>query len=272
MPEEKVSQSDKAADKTSPAEVAAAYEEAIVGGTGKEEAKTEVEVQPVEESKPVEVQPVKEDEYDLDQRERSRLGRRLKRVEEGLGKLDRLEQILQRMEYSAPRKDDKTSSSEYEIPEVITTGEDVLKTIRIDREQARKAAEDYQSKYIKHIHSLESDDDPISEEVVKELFTFTSPFNMRRGDDDNPSTWNPTADAEINYYKAKAAILASKHGKSDRPKANVRGEKVPVSADISTDLTMKERTQKEVKLDPYAQEYLNIVGATDAQRKKYLNE
>ncbi len=273
MPDElKVSPTDEAADKTSPAEVAAAYEAAIEGDTGKEEAKVEVKEEVKEELKDEkqEIQRKLDDDSDLDQHDRTRLGRRLKRVEEGLAKLDRLGELLERMERPTSRKETETSESE--IPEVITTAEDVRKVNRFEKQNIKKRDGDYQTAYIKHIHSLETEDDPIHEEVIKELFTITSPFNVRRGDDDDPDTWNPRHDAEVNYYKAKVSVLAKKVGTPSKPKPNVKGERPLVSADVSTELTMKERSPKEVKLDPYAQEYLNIVGATDAQRKKYASE
>jgi hypothetical protein len=147
-----------------------------------------------------------------DNAERSRLGRKVKYLEETMTSLTSqldtqtklLQSLVERMSSKEPVKEDGDEE------EVITTKEDVL---RVLTEAEKKKAEEktrYENNYVKTFQSLlVQEDDGIRSDIYK---TWNDKYNV-------VFTGDPVRDAEIGYLKAKVDVL-SRHaykGKEDTP-------------------------------------------------------
>ena len=80
-------------------------------------------------------------------------------------------------------------------------------------------------------------------------------FNVRRSND-------PSLDADLNYTKAKSAVLAKKISASG-PKPNVKGGKDSASTDLSIESRDIAVGAKEIKLDEFAESFRKSSGMSD---------
>lgn len=210
------------------------------------------------------LEPVVKKELPSDQEERTRLGRHLKRFEERLGRLEGLDQKLDEVISRFDRPARNESPSE-EFPETISTAEDVRRIARDERmreERERlKDQEQYERKYMGTLRSFERDNPTLHPEIFKEMMTN---FNIRRSND-------PSLDAELNYTKAKSAILAKKISASS-PKPNVKGGKDTAPTDLSIESRETSSTEKEIKLDPLAESFVRSTGMSEKSQREAIGK
>ena len=227
MPEDKeVSQEkEKSANETAD-ELNSAYEE-IMG---------EKEEKPIE--KPTEkVEPSEE------HKERSQLGRRVSTIERSMK--EGFDEVLRRLDTVTPKREEYEETP----PDVISTPQDVEKVLDIRERKKQEAYGKYQNSYGGYFRKIGMEDDAdLYPEVYKEMF---ENFNVIR-------TGRPDIDAELNYAKAKVAILA-KRTANPKSKPNVKGEKTaPTSLSMETRET--ETSSAEVPLDDFSKDFLRAAG------------
>jgi len=236
-------------------------DEALESALEQPEVQVETEVE-------ARVEPEIKKELPSDQEERTRLGRHLKRLEERLDrdKLER-ENLSQKFDevisrFDRPSRDEGVSE---DPDEVIATAADVRRIARADRikeEQERTRDQgQYEQNYIKTLRNFERDNPTLHQEIFKEMMTN---FNVRRSND-------PSLDADLNYTKAKSAVLAKKISASG-PKPNVKGGKDSASTDLSIESRDITVGAKEIKLDPYAESFRKSSGMSDESVRQVIGK
>jgi RNA binding exosome subunit len=180
-----------------------------------------------------------------DHSEKSRLGRKVKYLEDKLSKVDSVDQKL-----DALLKRLETKEPEEPLPE-LPSGEDVVKIVektitkreadRIANEQ--KAQEQYQSTYINLLEEAVGED----EELRTLLVDPKSPFNKTS---DKGFYGNPAQDLLLNITKATKALRAQK----ETPKPNVKGARPTVATGVNVPSTPAKVTVQKVDTSKWGKE------------------
>ncbi len=209
----------------------------------------EARVEPEVVVKPTEEEP----EEPTDHGERSKMGRRIKRTE------DMLDRILTKLDSINYPQDRDTRRGNEEIPEVVSTPEDVEKVInardrKIQEEQGR-----YEQGYISTLNKIRPKNLDVKEEAEIHEATLDlmekewKVFGIRRSD-------YPNLDAELNYSKAKAAILSRKMASPKPIKPNVKGERPVVSTNLSVSTSTETSTSTGLPpLDEHATDFVKYL-------------
>lgn len=208
----------------------------------KEETKEEVKEE-VKEEIPDEVAKPKEEEPDHG--EKSRLGRKVKYLEDKLSKVDSIDQKLDSFLKRFEQK-----PVEEELPD-LPTGKDVVDIVGkvlTQREQKKiedeqKAQESYQSTYIQLLDEAVGED----EELRNLLVDPKSPFNKTS---DKGFFGNPAQDLLLNITKATKALRAQK----EAPKPNVKGTKPSVPTGVNVPTTPAKVTVQKVDTSKWDKE------------------
>jgi hypothetical protein len=185
---------------------------------------------------------------DLDQKERSALGRKVKRLEDSIDEIKNL--ILE------SRKAPTQETREDDIPEY-----DRQTYLRLRKEEA-DADRKYQQVYLSNLKNIADPEN--HEEIMEEMI---KNFNIRRGDINDPRSWRPDLDSEINYTNAKMAVLSRRLGKV---KPNVRSERPASSTNISTASHSDRSATSEIELDDVAKEFVRKIGMKEESIKNAL--
>jgi hypothetical protein len=189
-----------------------------------------------------------------DQKERSNLGRKVKRLE------DTLTQILDRLDTISSRSSTERSIvSEDDVPEIISTYDDFSKAFDKKEREKGEAQEKYSKAYVKEFYALRNRDPELYEEIFEEMKTN---FDRRFSND-------PRMDAMVNYAEAKAALLSKKVAPA---KANVKGKKSEVATDVGIESRVTETESRVIKLDPLAEEFAKSQGMTDESIREALSK
>lgn len=215
---------------------------------------------PLEEEKVEKEELQKEVEEPEDQRERSQLGRRVRRVEDSLTTiLSKLDSALERREpnYNIPSSQQTSSSFDNDVPEVITTYDDFKKAQKKYRDDETKEQRKYEENYFRKLDQLRTENSDLHQETVDEMM---ANFNVKHSGDAN-------VDAELNYSKAQTSLLKKKVG-TIKPK--VKGEKLTSSTNLSVESRETSATTSEPQLDEFASEYAKKVGMNGESVKKAL--
>lgn len=219
-----------------------------------------------EEKEILQTQPKKEiDDEEPDQQERTRLGRRLKRMEEQFGQIiDKIDTLGSR-QYVLPK--DATETGD-DLPEYVATGKDVADVVKrmypklkkedLEKEQSDK--EKYESGYVNNFRKLGLKDGDLYEEIFNEMFTN---FN-------NTHTGDPTVDSRINYAEAKASIMAKKVATPNKQKSTTKGERTQDSMDLSVTTRETTHVSEMPPLDDFAKEFMAKTGMKDESAKAAL--
>jgi len=230
--------------------------------TDKEVATADLETalaESLEKEKPSKVGKIEEEEL-TDHAERSRLGRRVKRME------DYLDQVLSKLDsftYQHERSRDRTEIASEEIPEVISTSADVNKVLDARERKIHQEQMEYEKKYLGKVTSFASENQEMHEDILGLMDKEWKVFGLRHSN-------LPEYDAELNYLKAKAALLSRKMAQP-KPKPNVRGEKPPISTDLSMSSPQElSSSSHEIHLDDFAADYVKRIGMKDESVKEAL--
>ncbi len=214
-----------------------------------------------------------------DHKERSRLGRRMKSLEDSIGQiLERLSQPQQ----PAPVQNTATQPVDYSdnyviqriaeakergiIPEIITTPEDQWATNRylaqIEQERTATLNNAYSQGYIRQLESNKGKvDESLHAEIIAELYKDNSPFNVRHSD-------NPVADARINYAEAKAYILEQKA--TGNGKNVFKGKQTNLATGVTATTRQKIQADELPPLDETAKEFVRMTGMSEESVRSAL--
>ena len=197
----------------------------------------EVKVEPKKETKK---QPEPEEEED--HRERSKLGRKVKQLE------DVIQQQNERMEMLMNKLEKPHSPVEEEdVPE------DVAKWFAAYERKKGTEQQRYSQGYLKSFWvegKNDRENDPeLYDEIYKEMATN---FNVRYSND-------PSMDAAINYGKAARAVL-KKQTASVKSKPNVKADKPQASTSLDVKSRSVPEPSEDEDLDPEAREFVKKIG------------
>lgn len=278
-PQETATVTEKVTDEA----LASAWDATTTETETKPEIKEETEeVQEPEQVAKEESQPETPEPPD-DHQERSRLGRRLKSVEE------KIDSFLARLEQQPPAAataetaripenvtyDDNYIQAQIEaavengtIPGTIMTPQDQWKVNQFVTGLQQYIGSQYATKYLNTLKtpSLRGDTpDDIHVEVVEELQKVDSPFNRRQYD-------NPVMDAKINYLEAKSAILQKRLLKGE-PTTVFKG-KPPGTPPTGTRVNTRTDTAADdiPELDANSQDFIKRSGMSMDSVKAALKE
>lgn len=146
-----------------------------------------------------ELQDEGQEEQGDDHATKTRLGRKVKKLEEVMVTKDEFNQLMSKLDTFMTRPVEIQVSTEQntEMPEYVATPDDVEKVIQARENRIRSEQDTYQRAYVSQMVSMSQGNDA-HDDIVKEMMTN---FNVRR-------TGNPQIDAELNYANAKAAVLS----------------------------------------------------------------
>lgn len=201
--------------------------------------------------------------------EGSRLGRKIKGLEDSISTIA---ESIKSLAESSRQSKSKPNDGDGE-PEYVATAEDakrVYKRVKQEeREEVKKASKAFAEKYTEFGQSLIDEDEDLDEESRKTVWDMMTapkaPFNLRRGDPDDPNSWDPSRDAELNYARAKASLF-SKKGK----KPVNRGERTGAAGDLSVSSRSSDTGPQDVELDEFAKDFVKRTGMKDDSVKSAL--
>jgi hypothetical protein len=177
-----------------------------------------------------------------------------------LDRLDALESRLQK-----PEKREETVTDDE--PEIISTAEDVRRVNQIDRRKRQELVSSWGKNYTSSFRQLGKSDE-LYQEVYDEMM---KNFNICRltapESEGGVPMYSPEVDAELNYEKAKNAILQRKYGQKKVP---VRDKQDGIPTDLGVE--SKEITEEDTltKLDPLADDFVRSVGMSSKSIKEAL--
>lgn len=183
-----------------------------------------------------------------DHKERSRLGRKMAKVEEEL--LEQRRQTNELMELLRTQMTRKEQEEIPNLPEYITTPQELEQYLEHRESKKVKQQQDYHQGYAKTVFGFKPNDPDIHADILKEMDA-----NFR-----NIPTGNPAVDAEINYSKAKAAYyskaVAARKVEKEIP---LKGGKEEVATGLSGTSRVTTKATVLPKLDSVAQEYVDYL-------------
>jgi hypothetical protein len=175
-----------------------------------------------------------------DQRERSNLGRRVKRMEDTVNTLlSKLDNFVDNVGRGAIQTQNYQNYDDEEDEEFIRKMQKYEKK-KVDRQK------DYEKNYISKVRQLGSGE-PDYKEIFDEMY---SNFNVIHSGD-------PEIDARLNWADARASVLSKKIS-PNRP--NVKGERNTASTDLGVNAINDSATSSEVQLDDFAKEFVAHTG------------
>ena len=186
----------------------------------------------------------------VDNKERSRLGRRFTQLET---EFQSQKETLARMEsmlatsHALPVPSSEPED-EFDSDKILTVGE-FEKYERTKRERAERQQIAYRNSYIQTIKSLNTDPE-MHAEIEQELLTNVAEYPT------HTAHANPVHDARVNYRLARAAIIEKKYAV---PKPNVRGgTHAPTGVTATTRTTTAPK--EVVKLDEATSKFAKAMG------------
>jgi hypothetical protein len=192
----------------------------------------------------------------IEQKERSKLGRRVAKFEEEFGaikqsmsRLDRIEAMLENLAEirQAP------ANPEEEDPDRLLTVRELRELQQREGLEAQKARQKYENDYIRTVKGLYREDAANHALIEEELLTNVAEY----------PTWSnrkdAKADAIANYWKARAKVMEGKF-KTSAP--NVRGG-ANAPTGVTTSTRQAETSGPTVKLDDVASKFARAMQMDD---------
>jgi len=202
----------------------------------------------------------------LDNKERSRLGRRMSKFEQEFwevkGTLSRLEQML--MMQNEPRQTyvQSPAADDDDDPDRILT---VRELRDLQTKESRKKEEQlqrYSADYLRAVKSMYTEDPENHAMIEKELLTNLAEY----------PTWSnrkdAKADAIANYYKARGKVIEAKY-KTASP--NVRGGSAAATG-VTNSTRQTSNPAPRVKLDEVSSKFAKAMQMDEDRVQKVLNE
>ena len=218
---------------TPPAEKPVGDEELDSAAQTTEEEEVKVEKKEVKKPEP---------EEEEDHKERSKLGRKVKYLEDTIQQQnERIEMLLNKLEKPPSPVEDE------EVPEDVVRWNAALK--RKEAAEQMKYSQGYlKSFWVEGKNDRESDPD-LYDEIYKEMATN---FNVRYSND-------PSMDAAINYGKAARAVF-KKQTASVKSRPNVKADKPQASTSLDVKSRSVPEPSEDMDLDPEAREFVKKIG------------
>lgn len=198
-----------------------------------------------------------EQDEPLDQKERSRLGRRFTKTEQEMAglkaQLDRMTAMLEASH--APSAMNQPVS---DVPPVdyITTPEDLEKYEAWKANKLERQRNQYANQYVHSIKTMSYMSPEMHAEIEAELLTNVNEYPTYS------KHLDPASDARTNYLKAENKILKQKVTGNQVPPPNVRG-----GANAPTGMSGTSRVntpaKPTVKLDEFASKFLKSLGESE---------
>ncbi len=241
------------------ADLSNAYD-AMKGGDIEEEEI--VEVKDKEESLPSKIE---EDWESLPetQADRSRLGRKVQRYEQEMAEIKDMFKTFLEVNQARQPVYSPTEPEEDELPEFISTPQDVEKILEARDKKKAKEEETkqqeqkvYESRYINTFFSF-AEDDPDHFDEIEEIMQ--SKFNIRHSN-------NPVVDARLNFLEARDVFY-----RKNKVKPNVKGgnSSLATGFNIQTNTPLVETS---IKLSPLAEEFVRKTGMKEESVRAALKD
>ena len=246
-------------------ELQSALEEALAAGDEETPAEAEAapeetpeEVSPPAEPVAAQPQPPPTPEEPTDPRERTALGRKVKGLEL---EVQRLTQMLSARPQAPPAN--SPQANEDEPPEFITTPDELERYLSIRERKRQAEVQGYQMGYGQRFLEI-GKDDPMYMEVEQEMM---SSFNRRE-------TGNPAIDAELNYHRARAAVLSKKLASPApevpaAPKIPGKGDK-PQGSGVTIASRNSRPASAPPQLDEFAADFIRRTGMKEESVREAL--
>jgi hypothetical protein len=198
----------------------------------------------------------KDTDEPLDNKERSRLGRRLSKFEEEFGNvkgtLSRLEQMLMMREQEVRQSVNQDLEEEEDLDRILTVRE-LRELRRKEEDRNQRIVSQYQNDYIKSVKSLYSEDPENHALIEKELLTNVQDY----------PTWSNRKDAKTdavaNYWKARSKVIETKFKVSS---PNVRGGDNKATG-VTASNRQSESQRPKVKLDDVSEKFAKAMQMDD---------
>ena len=202
-----------------------------------------------EETKKEVKKPEPEDEEE--HRERSKLGRKVKQLEDIiLQQNERMETLMSKLEKPAV-------DTEEEVPE------DVAKWFSAYEKKKMTEQNRYSQGYLKSFYMEGRKDREGNPELYDEVYSeMATNFNVRYSNDSS-------MDAALNYAKAKAAVLSKKTA-SPKLKPNIKGDRPQGSTSLDVKSRAEPEPSEDVELDDEAREFVKKIGMSQKSVKEAL--
>lgn len=201
------------------------------------------------------VKPIEEEDHS----EKSRLGRKVKRMEEQFSSvLERFDDFMSQRGSIPPQP----SPPADELPEFIQTPEDVERVVSARERKIEIAQQVYSGNYIKQLRGLGNVNTEIHDDILNEM-SVNPNFNARH-------TGNPIVDARLNYAEAKASVLAKKTA-GTRPNIPIGGGSPTAPTGISaTSRNAVTPTSELPELSEASKEFIRRTGMSEEDVKAAL--
>lgn len=247
------------------ADLSSAWNQAQATETATEETQPTEQVQ--EETQAVEQTATEAEipEEPADNAERSKLGRRLKGVEETINKIasfiEQQAQERQLQQFATPPVQQPTPQEE--IPEYITTPAELEKYLAYRDGQKQRAETAYQGNYLKNCQAMSRLDPDLSQDIFNEM---VANFNTKH-------TGNAVVDSQLNWAQAKSSVLAKKLAAKANPEPSERfqGTKTALPTGVSATTRTQPPKQTLPKLDEAALEFIKSTGMSDESVRAALS-
>ena len=216
-----------------------------------EETEDETEEEETEETEEVDEieEEVKAKPKDTENAERSKLGRKVKSLEDTVTRLERLLELQEKTKAVKTEEDDDDE-------DVFITKKDLPKYVESLEAKKEQTKLQYQQEYTREFAKIGGEDDRF-DEIWEEMLERHNTIN----------TGSPVADAQINFYKAKAALAESR-----KPVNPVKGKAKQLKTKTNIPAQMKGKEPTPVKLDPVAAEYVRKMGIKQEFVQKTLSK
>jgi len=186
---------------------------------------------------------------DEENAERSKLGRKVKSLEDTVTRLERLLELQEKTQAVKTEEDDDDE-------DVFITKKDLPKYVESLEAKKEQTKLQYQQEYTREFAKIGGEDDRF-DEIWEEMLERHNTIN----------TGSPVADAQINFYKAKAALAESR-----KPVNPVKGKAKQLKTKTNIPAQMKGKEPTPVKLDPVAAEYVRKMGIKQEFVQKTLSK
>lgn len=233
----------------------AALDEAAAGkiDTPAEETKAEADGTADVETKKEEKQETKETE--TEQQERSRLGRRVSNMEV---KMDAFMNEARTFFQGS-----KPAVNTPENPEYVSTADDVRRVLQDMEKEQKNAQVRYETDYVTQVIRLGAEEGLTDAEIGRMEDLLKTSFNKTYSEHKDPKS-----DAERNFLRAMRVIDKERNGQPDK-EINLKGDK-PVGTSINTNSKVTDKTKTLIKLDEYAQKFVDYHKMDDDKVRKSL--
>lgn len=200
------------------------------------------------------VSETKGESRETDQQFRSGLGRRVSKIEDTISSF-----INEMRAIQMPRQQNSGDAS----PEYVSTEDDVVRVLEKYETKKSEAVRNYDNQYLDHLARLGADEGLSDQEFKRLEDLVKTTFNQL-------SYQHPTIDAERNFLKAMRIIDRERLSRGKRV-INLKGD-TPIATGTFSGEEMINKESAPIKLDKFAQEFVDYHKIPEEKTKKWLEE